>query len=92
MVKRSKGTMSGRTRKLRGKSRVSVAAKVRTFKIGSKVVIAPKTDPSGQPHLRYRDKHGTVVKKQGKSYLVEVDDYKKKKKILVGPVHLELTS
>jgi len=92
MVKPSKGALSGRTRKLRGKSRVSVAQAVRTFSIGDKVLINPKATPKGLPHLRYANRHGIVVEKRGKSYLVEVGDYKKRKKIVVGPVHLKLAS
>ena len=34
MVKRSKGTLSKKTRKLRGKSRISVAQSVTTFDVG----------------------------------------------------------
>lgn len=92
MVKPSKGALSGRTRKLRGKSRVSVAQTVRTFSVGDKVVITPKATPKGQPHLRYANRYGIVVERRGKGYIVEVDDYKKRKKIVVGPVHLKLAS
>ena len=92
MVKPSKGALSGRTRKLRGKHRVSVAQSVRTFGIGDKVIISPKAKPKGLPHLRYANRHGTVVERRGKGYVVEVGDYKKRKKIIVGSVHLKLAS
>jgi large subunit ribosomal protein L21e len=92
MVKPSKGVLSGRTRKLRGKSRVSVAQSVRTFKVGDKVIIVPKSTHRGQPHLRYSNRHGIVVETRGKSYIVEVADYKKRKQLVVGPVHLKLAS
>ena len=92
MVKRSKGTFSGRTRKLKGKSRVTVADAVRTFDLGAKVIISPRARREGLPHLRYTNKHGIVVEKRGKSYVVEIKDYKKKKKIIVGPVHMKLAS
>lgn len=92
MVKRSKGTFSGRTRQLRGKSRVTVSEAVRTFSIGEKVRITPKARTEGLPHLRYRNKHGTVVEKRGKGYVVEISDHKKRKKIVVGSIHLKLAS
>jgi ribosomal protein L21E len=92
MVKPSKGTLSGRTRQLRGKSRVSVAQFVSTFNVGDQVIIDPKTNPKGMPHLRYANRHGIVVDRRGKSYIVEVKDFKKKKQLIVGPVHLKLAS
>ncbi|MBD3210436.1 50S ribosomal protein L21e [Candidatus Micrarchaeota archaeon] len=92
MVKSSKGTLSGKTRMLKGKSRVSVNERVKTFEIGQKVVITPKAIEKGLPHLRYRNRHGRVVEKRGKGYLVEISDYGKTKKLVVGPVHLKLAS
>ena len=92
MVKRSSGTFSGRTRKLRGKGRVSVAQAVRTFKVGDKVVITPKAQRAGLPHLRYSNRHGIVVERRGNSYLVEVGDLSTTKKVIVGSVHLKLAS
>ncbi|MBU0532305.1 50S ribosomal protein L21e [Candidatus Micrarchaeota archaeon] len=92
MVKRSKGKLSGQTRKLRGKSKVSIANTVRSFKIGEKIRICPKAKREGLPHLRYRNRYGVVVEKRGKSYVVEIQDYKKKKQLIVGSIHLKLAS
>jgi large subunit ribosomal protein L21e len=90
MVKPSKGSFSKRTRKLKGKSVVSVAAMVRTFNVGDKVVIDPKAKFIGLPHLRYSGRHGVIREKRGKSYIVEVGDFNSKKSVIVGPVHLKL--
>ena len=90
MVQRSRGTSSGRTRQLRGKGKVSVAKAVRTFKVGDKVIITPKAIRSGMPHLRYANRHGKVIEKRGRGYMVEVADMKSRKTVIVGPVHLEL--
>jgi len=92
MVKRSKGAFSGRTRQLRGKSTVSVAQFVRTFNVGDKVIITPKAKWVGLPHLRYSNRHGIIVEKRGKSYVVEVADMKSKKKVIVSPIHLKLAA
>ena len=92
MVKASKGAFNGRTRQLKGKSTVSVAQFVRTFNLGDKVVITPKAKWIGLPHLRYSNRHGIIIERRGKSYVVEVADYKKKKKIIVSPIHLKLGS
>ena len=82
--------MSSRTRKLRGKGRVTVTDVVRTFNVGDKIIISPKAQRAGMPHLRYSNKHGTIVEKRGRSYVVEIADYKKKKQVIVGPVHIKL--
>ncbi len=92
MVKASKGSFNRRTRKLKGKSVVSVAQLVRTFNVGDKVVISPKAKFIGLPHLRYASKHGVIKERRGKSYVVEVSDFNKKKSIICGPVHLKLSS
>ena len=75
---------------MRGKGKVSVAKAVRTFKVGDRVIITPKAIRSGLPHLRYANRHGTVIEKRGRSYVVEVKDMKSKKTIIAGSVHLEL--
>ncbi len=90
MVKPSKGALSKKTRRLKGKGRVSVAQQVRTFKVGDKIVITPMAKRGGIPHLRFTSRHGVIVEKRGKSYLVEVKDMTTTKKIVVGPIHLTL--
>ncbi|VVC04536.1 50S ribosomal protein L21e [Candidatus Bilamarchaeum dharawalense] len=90
MVKASKGAFNRRTRKLKGKSRISVAKLVQTFKVGDRVIISPMAKYKGLPHLRYTGKHGTVIEKRGRGYVVEVGDFKTTKAIVVGAVHLKL--
>lgn len=77
---------------LRGKGRVTVAQAVTTFNVGDRVVITPKAQRSGLPHMRYANRHGTIVEKRGAGYVVEVGDMKATKKIVVGTVHLKLAS
>ncbi|MFN7991597.1 MAG: 50S ribosomal protein L21e [Candidatus Micrarchaeia archaeon] len=92
MVKASKGSFNRKTRRLKGKSVASVAQLVRTFKVGDKVIIDPKAIFIGMPHLRYASRHGVITEKRGKSYMVEVGDFNKKKSVICGPVHLKLAS
>ena len=91
MVKASKGAFNRKTRKLKGKSVVSVAQLIRTFNVGDKVIIDPKAKFIGLPHLRYRGKHGVIIESRGKCYVVEVRDFNSKKSIIAGPVHLRLS-
>ena len=90
MVKRSKGAFNGRTRKLKGKSIVTVAQIIRTFNVGDKVVITPKARWDGMPHLRYTGRQGVILEKRGKAYIVEGGDLSVRKKIVVGSVHLKM--
>jgi len=90
MVRPSGGTFSGRTRQLRGKGRATVAETVRTFKVGDKIIIVPKAQLAGMPHLRFANRHGIVIEKRGRCYVVVVKDCKTTKKIVVGPLHLKL--
>jgi ribosomal protein L21E len=83
--------MNRLTRRLKGKSIVTVAEYVKTFKVGDKVVIIPKAKFIGMPHLRYSNRHGLIIEKRGKSYVVEVKDYSTTKKIVVSPIHLRLS-
>jgi large subunit ribosomal protein L21e len=77
---------------LRGKGKVSVAKAMATFNIGDKVVITPRALRSGLPHMRYANRHGKIVEKRGKAYMVEVADMNATKRILVGTVHLQLSA
>ncbi|HID73110.1 TPA: 50S ribosomal protein L21e [Candidatus Micrarchaeota archaeon] len=90
MVQRSKGTLSARTRKLKGKARVSVAEQVKTFNVGDKVVLKPRSTSKGMPALRYSGRHGLVVKRRGGAYVVQIRDGGKKKELIAGPIHLQL--
>ena len=90
MVKASKGAFNRRTRKLRGKGIISVARHVQAFKVGDNVVISPKAIYRGLPHLRYSGKHGLIIEKRGRGYVVKVGDFKATKDIVVGAVHLKL--
>ncbi len=88
MVKRSRGTLSRQTKKLKGKGKATVAQKVRKFEKGQKVVITPKAIIEGMPHPRYNGRYGIIVGQQGKAYIVEIKDFNKKKRLIATSVHL----
>ena len=92
MVKNSRGTLSGNTRCLKGRMNLTVSEQVRTFEIGTGVIISQRSTSRGQPHMRYSGRYGKIVKKQGKCYVVEVADGKKKKQLIVSPIHLKVSA
>lgn len=89
MVKNSKGTLSGNSRKLRGRLNLTVCEQVRTFDVGAKVVIRQCTASSGQPHMRYKGRHGTIVEKRGGCYVVKIRDGGMEKWLIASPIHLK---
>ena len=88
MVKRSRGSLSGRTRHLTSKRKLTVSDMVRTYPVGSKVLVSVKPRREGMPAPRYHGRHGTIVEKQGSAYIVEVKDGKARKRLVVSPIHL----
>ncbi|MCS7105748.1 MAG: 50S ribosomal protein L21e, partial [Candidatus Aenigmarchaeota archaeon] len=55
-----------------------------------KVVIAQEpSSHSGMPHPRFKGRIGKVIGKRGKSYIVEITDGNKVKKIISKPEHLK---
>jgi large subunit ribosomal protein L21e len=89
MVKNSKGTLSGNTRRLKGKMDITVSSQVRTFDIGAKVVIVQKSTTDGQPHMRYNGRHGKIIRKQGKCYVVQITDGGLTKELISNSIHLK---
>ena len=93
MVKRSKGFRSRTRKKLRKKpySRATITKFLQEFEVGQKVAIdLESSSQKGMPHPRYQGRIGKVIGKRGKSYIIEVVDGKKIKKIISRPEHLRL--
>jgi large subunit ribosomal protein L21e len=89
MVKNSRGTLSGNTRKLKGKMNLTVSDQVRTFELGQKVIINQRSSAEGQPHMRYGGRHGVITRKQGKCYVVKVKDGNTTKELIASSIHLK---
>lgn len=89
MVKRSKGILSKNTRKMKRKKKTTIPEAVQKFKVGDKVVFKPKATTKGRPHLRYRNKHGIIREARGSSYVLEIKDGGKTKKLISRAIHLE---
>jgi large subunit ribosomal protein L21e len=89
MVKNSKGTLSGNSRKLRGRMNLTVCDQVKTFQVGTKVVIKQRAASSGQPHMRYKGRHGTIVEKRGGCYVIKIKDGGLEKRLIASPIHLK---
>ncbi len=93
MVRKAKGPRAGTRRLLKRRERrkLTIADVMKNLKEGDMVAI--KIDPSvqrGMPHVRYHGRTGRVVERRGMSYVVEVKDGGKLKKIIARPEHLKV--
>ena len=92
MVRKSRGFKSGTRKKLRQKSAVrpAITKFLQEFKMNQKVVILPEpSSAAGMPHPRFKGKSGKIIDKRGKSYIVEILDGNKVKKLICRPEHLK---
>lgn len=93
MVKKSRGFRSGTRKKLKQKPgyRPSITKFLQEFEIGQKVLIALEpSSQKGMPHPRFKGKVGKIIGKRGKSYIVEIKNGNKVKKLISRPEHLRL--
>ena len=91
---KSKGKRSETRKKLRknirDRGKVPTGKTIQEFDEGEKAII--KINPGiteGQPHSKFHGFTGTVIGKQGKSFIVEVKEGNKTKKVISRPEHLE---
>jgi large subunit ribosomal protein L21e len=88
-MKRSHGSYSKQSRNLRSTGRMSVRRQLLTFGVGDTVrVSVTPVYKRGKVHLRFNGRVGVVLAKQGAAYVIQVLDGGKKKKLVVGNVHL----
>ena len=91
-MKRSKGLLShkGRGNKKRGRERkVGLSRSMQTFKSGERVHISIVPGQRASPHLKYRGKTGTIIEPRGSSYVIELKDGNKTKRVISSPIHLK---
>jgi len=93
MARRSTG-FRNKTRKLlsgAADKRVTAARRLKTYEIGSKVVLRINTAiHDGMPHPRYYGALGKITEKRGRAYVVEIKDGGKTKWIISNGEHLKL--
>jgi len=92
MVKKSRGFRQSTRKKLGQKPsyRPAITKFLQEFNEGQGVVIS--LEPSshkGMPFPRFKGKVGKVVGKRGNSYIVELFDGNKMKKVISRPEHLK---
>jgi len=92
MVKKSHGFRAKTRKKLtqRPDYRPPITKFIQEFRKSQKVIIMPEpSSHKGMPHPRFKGKIGKILNKRGKSYIVEIIDGNKVKKIIAKPEHLK---
>ncbi|MEM5829376.1 MAG: 50S ribosomal protein L21e [Candidatus Aenigmatarchaeota archaeon] len=92
-MKKSRGfrTKTRKTLKQKPGYRPPITKFLQEFNIGQKVVIEQEpSSQKGMPHSRYKGRIGSIIGKRGKSYIVEITDGNKVKKIISRPEHLKV--
>jgi len=68
---------------------VTVAERIRNIEVGTKVQLVPNSKYEDFPSPRYAGRVGTVVRKQGSAYVVELKDGGLAKKFICTAIHLK---
>ncbi len=92
MTKRSGGQFHGKTRNLvrhHMPSSLKIADKIKSFEVGDKVAIIPKSTYRDAPHPRFKGRIGEVIEKRGSAYVVKVRIMNATRKLIVPVIHLE---
>lgn len=92
MTKKSRGFRAKTRFKLRQKVayRPTVNKFLKEFKKNQTVVILQEpASQRGMPHPRFKGLSGKIIEKRGKSYIVEIADGNKVKKLIARPEHLK---
>jgi large subunit ribosomal protein L21e len=53
------------------------------------VIVQEPASQRGMPHPRFKGKSGIIIEKRGKSYIVQILDGNKAKKLIARPEHLK---
>ncbi len=78
------------SKKVRERGKMSISRYFDSYIVGERVVlVAQPSYQKGMYFPRFHGRAGTIIKKQGNCYLVEIKDINKIKSVIVHPVHLK---
>lgn len=90
MVLKSKGPRRRTRSKFRGPGKMTVNRFIQKFAPGQPVAIKVSSNSQkGMPFRRFHGQTGKVLEQRGRSYIVEIRDGGKLKKIIARPEHLK---
>lgn len=86
-MKHSHGIQSGKSRRLKPRT-MSVAEQLKEFDVGETARISINPRFRGYPPLKFNNRAAKIIGKQGKAYVVEINDLGKNKTLIVSRTHL----
>lgn len=92
MTKKSHGFRAGSRNKLRKERsyRPTITKFLKEFKKGQNVMIDQEpSSQKGMPHPRFKGRVGKIIDKRGNSYIIEILDGNKVKRLISRPEHLK---
>ena len=92
VVRKSKGFRSRTRKKLRREPslRPTITKFLKEFKKDQNVIIdLESSSQKGMPHPRFKGRVGKIIGKRGKSYIIEILDGNKVKRLISRPEHLK---
>ena len=90
MVVKSHGPHRRTREKFRRRGLTPISHFIRNFDIGTKVVIViNSSSQKGMPFKRFQGLSGKVIDKIGRSYVIEIKDGGKTKKVITPSQHLK---
>jgi len=78
-----------KSKKIREKGKIKFSRYFQEFKEGDKVAVIEDTSVKSSFPKRIQGRTGTIEKKKGRSYYVNISESKKGKKFLIEPIHLK---
>ncbi len=93
MTKPSRGIRHRTRNSMRQKPymRPPITKFLKQYKEGQKVIIMQEpSSQKGMPHPRFRGVNGYIIGKRGKSYIIQIQDSNKQKKIISKSEHLKI--
>ena len=88
MPQKSYGKMRRSRKKMTNPPKPTITELLKEFEVGDKVHVVLRSSGSFQ-HPRFHGKTGTVLARQGRSYVVEIKDGSLAKKLYLTPEHLK---
>jgi large subunit ribosomal protein L21e len=91
MTRSSRGLFSGRSRHLARHnmpSKIKVREIIKSYEVGDRVAIIPKSNMKNIPHPRYKGRIAKVLEKRGSAYVVELKMFNATKRLTVPGLHL----
>lgn len=74
---------------VRTRGKLNLSKYFQKFKKGDKVAVIEERSLASNYPKRLQGRTGTVEEKQGRSYLIKINDSNKEKIYLIAPIHLK---